>query len=173
MNNFFYFILYSFIGWMIESTYVSIQNKKWINSGFLYGPICPIYGLGAMIVLSIPQSFSILHVFLFSILFTSILEYLTSLMMEKLFHRLWWNYSHYKYHLHGRICLINSFLFGCMSIFTFYVFHPIFQLWIQHFSKTTFMSFTSIVLSLFFIDSMLSIKKALTQMKRDWFQSLL
>lgn len=131
MNNqfatlFLYLMIYSFLGWACESAYISIGRKKLINSGFLHGPFCPIYGFGAVFVilfLSPLSSYPIL-VFIMGVLITSLLEYFTSWLLEVLFHIMWWDYSRYKYNINGRVCLLNSFLFGCMSIFVIYVLHP-------------------------------------------------
>ncbi len=139
--NFIYFIMYSIIGWICEVIFCSIPEKKFINRGFLNGPLCPIYGFGALIVIFFltPYKESIFLVFILGIIFTSILEYLTSYAMEKLFHSKWWDYSNNKFNINGRVCLLNSVLFGIMSVFVMFVLHvkvedfvtSISYLWIQ------------------------------------------
>lgn len=123
---FFYLMVYSFIGWCCESTFVSIGQKKWVNSGFLNGPFVPIYGFGAVLGLFFltPLIQYPLLVFILGILITSTLEYFTSWLMEVTLHVRWWDYSHYKYHINGRVCLLNSFLFGIMSLVLLYGVHP-------------------------------------------------
>lgn len=119
-------MIYSALGWACESIYVSIGQRKLINSGFLHGPFCPIYGFGAVFVILLltPMANHPFLVFLLGIIITSVIEYFTSWLLEMLFHVMWWDYSHYKYNINGRVCLLNSFLFGCMSIFVIYFLHP-------------------------------------------------
>lgn len=104
---FLYFIIYSFIGWLIEVVCKSIEYKRFVNRGFLIVPICPIYGYGVLfIILLIGKDTSdILGVFLKSVLICSVLEYFTSYFMEKLFKVRWWDYSKRKFNINGRICL--------------------------------------------------------------------
>lgn len=139
--NFLYFILYSVIGWMCEVVFCSIPERRFVNRGFLNGPLCPIYGFGALIVIFSLNPFkeNIFLVFIFGLLLTSILEYLTSYVMEKLFHSKWWDYSNNRFNIHGRVCLLNSILFGIMSVFVIFVLHTKIQelvagisyLWVQ------------------------------------------
>ena len=103
----FWLILYSFMGWIWESCYVSIKEKKLVNRGFVTGPVCTIYGVGAMSVYLVlrPLQDHGLWLFLGGIVLATILEYVTSWVMEKLFHTSWWDYSERPFNLHGRICL--------------------------------------------------------------------
>lgn len=90
------------------------------------GPYCPIYGCGALAVLHIldPFGYSIPLMFGMGIVVTSALEYVTSWGMEVLFHTKWWDYSSYPFNIHGRVCLKNSLLFGCMVLVVYYLIHP-------------------------------------------------
>ena len=128
-NGILYFITYSFIGWCCESLYCSIGTRKWINRGFLNGPFCPVYGFGAIIILLalqyIPNHFLI--VFLAGMVLTSILEYITGWGMEKIFHTRWWDYSGRRFNIHGRVCLLNSTLFGLLCVFLHFYIHPAVQ----------------------------------------------
>lgn len=126
MNLLLYFFTYSFLGWVAECIYCGIPAKKFINRGFLAGPYCPIYGCGAMVVIHLlePWSNRWLMIFLAGVVLTSTLEYITSYLMEKLFHTKWWDYSRHPFNIHGRICLKNSMLFGVMVLVVFYVVHP-------------------------------------------------
>ncbi|MPM34018.1 hypothetical protein SDC9_80599 [bioreactor metagenome] len=121
-----YFFLYSFAGWVCECIYCGLPAKKFINRGFLAGPICPIYGSGAVLVIWLltPVSQNVLLLFLLGALLTSLVEYVTSWGMEKLFHMTWWDYSTYPYNLNGRVCLKNSTLFGLMSVLLLKFVHP-------------------------------------------------
>lgn len=102
------------------------RTKKFVNRGFLYGPYCPIYGFGALIVLYplLALGNHPILVFLGGMILTSALEYFTSWLMETLFHEKWWDYSHYKYNLNGRICLLNSTLFGLMALVVVFIIQP-------------------------------------------------
>ena len=100
---FLYFVFYSIIGYVCEVFYVYLGDKKWVNRGFLHGPYIPIYGNGAMIV-----SLALMHVkkdsfiiFLVGLVLCSLLEYITSYVMEKIFHNRWWDYSERKYNLNA------------------------------------------------------------------------
>ena len=121
-----YFIIYSFLGWCCETVYCSILQKKFVNRGFLYGPLCPIYGCGALLVLYLLRDVraSILPLFLSGMVVTTILEYLTSILLEKLFHMKWWDYSAMPFNINGRVCLLNSCEFGALSVFVVMVLHP-------------------------------------------------
>ena len=133
---FIYFFLYAIIGWMCEVVYCSIPEKKFINRGFLNGPYCPIYGVGALIIITflMPYVSDPILVFFIGIILTSALEYITSWGMEKLFHAKWWDYSDHKFNINGRVCLLNSFLFGLLCVVLMYVVHPIVRDLVNSFS---------------------------------------
>lgn len=121
------FILYSFIGWCGETVYCSIGQRKLCEKrGFLNGFLCPIYGHGALLVLCALRGGCANPVltFLFGLLLTSAVEYVTSCVMERLFHMRWWDYSHYRFQLNGRVCLLNSTLFGLSCVFLCHYAHP-------------------------------------------------
>lgn len=121
-----YFFIYSFFGWVCECIYCGVPAKKFINRGFLAGPYCPIYGCGALTVIYTLTPYTQNPVILFGmgVVFTSALEYITSYVMEKLFHTKWWDYSKHPFNIHGRICLKNSILFGLMVLVVCYGIHP-------------------------------------------------
>nr|WP_122011883.1 putative ABC transporter permease [Maliibacterium massiliense] len=123
---FLYFLAYSVLGWVCESVYCSIPAKKCINRGFLAGPLCPIYGFGAVAVaLTLaPFAGNVALVFCLGLLLTSALEYVTSWLMEKAFHMKWWDYSARFCNIRGRVCLKNSVMFGVMSVLVVQVLHP-------------------------------------------------
>ena len=113
--TFFLLMVYSFIGWCGEMLYCSAcQRRLCEKRGFLNGPLCPIYGHGALIVLFCLDGgcHSPILTFLLGGILTTMLEYLTSYTMEKLFHMRWWDYSQFKLQINGRVCLLNSTLFG-------------------------------------------------------------
>ncbi len=121
-----YFFLYSFLGWSMEVICKLLEQKHFVNRGFLIGPICPIYGYGVLsIILLIDRNTTdFLAVFLKSILVCSILEYFTSYLMEKLFQARWWDYSRRKYNINGRICLETMVPFGLLGCFVIFWLHP-------------------------------------------------
>ncbi len=155
---FLYLMIYSCLGWACESIYVSVGRKKLINSGFLHGPFCPIYGFGAIFVIYLlePFAYSPILVFLLGVLITSTLEYFTSWLMEMLFHVMWWDYSHYKYNINGRVCLLNSFLFGVMSLIVIYLIHPTIASFIEALPETLIHLTASILLIYLITDTILS-----------------
>ena len=105
-----YFITYSFLGWVMESIFRSISERKIINTGFLKGPFCPIYGVGAIIMLLFLKRFAdnLAVLFTISVVVLTIWEYLVGVLLEKLFHTKYWDYSKNKFNFQGRICLTNS-----------------------------------------------------------------
>lgn len=121
------FLIYSCGGWLCECIYCSVPAGHFINRGFLHGPYCPIYGCGALLItwLLAPISDNQIAVFLIGMIVTSILEYVTSWIMEILFHTKWWDYSKRRFNLNGRVCLRNSVLFGLMSLFVIDILQPI------------------------------------------------
>ncbi|MFA9463717.1 MAG: putative ABC transporter permease [Velocimicrobium sp.] len=124
---FYNFFLYCFFGWIYESCLVSFRKKTLVNRGFLNGPILPIYGAGATIVyiLIYPIQQNAFLVFICGAVLATILEYVTSYLMEKVFHAKWWDYTHYKYNIKGRICLLASLVWGILSIFMTEVLQPV------------------------------------------------
>lgn len=155
---FLYFIIYSFAGWLMEVICKLIEKKKFINRGFLIGPICPIYGYGVLgIVLLIGKNTKdILSVFLKSILICSILEYFTSYIMEKLFKARWWDYSKKKYNINGRICLETMLPFGILGTTIVYLVHPTVIKLIDALPYTLMMVLSVIFFILYIVDNILS-----------------
>lgn len=121
-----YFIIYSFLGWVLESIFRSFCEKKIINTGFLRGPICPIYGCGAIIMILFLKNFSNSKILLFtmSIIFLSLWEYIVGVILEKLFKTKYWDYSDHKFNYKGRICLTNSIAWGFLGVLFINFIHP-------------------------------------------------
>ena len=136
-----YFIIYSFLGWLMEVICKSIESKRYINRGFLIGPICPIYGYGVLLIILLigKNTEDILSVFLKAIFICSTLEYLTSYLMEKLFKARWWDYSRYKFNINGRICLETMIPFGILGCSVIYLLHPVIVNFVGLFSSKTIM----------------------------------
>lgn len=111
------FAVFSFIGWAYESIYYSIQQKKLINSGFLSTCFCPIYGIGALLVWGVLGRIENIFALFFAGMFlTGALEYTVSVMLEKLFHKRWWDYTNWPANINGRVCLFGGMAFGILSV---------------------------------------------------------
>lgn len=122
------FMIYSFLGYIIEVIEVSkIHKKLTLNRGFLIGPYLPIFGFGSLIMIYALNAYEddILVLFVMSAVSCSILEYLTSLVLEKIFKLRWWNYSNKSFNLNGRICLQNSILFGIGGVLIVKIINPV------------------------------------------------
>lgn len=160
--TFLVFIIFSFVGWVSEVLYVGIFfEHKFVNRGFLHGPICPIYGLGGLSILLLPQQLYSTWVPLFfaSMIFGSVVEYISSWILEKLFHTRWWDYSHYKFNLKGRICLLNSLLFGAMGLLIIHFVQPYVMKFLSLFSDFT-LSLTADILAIALtIDLLITIRR--------------
>lgn len=114
-NLFLLFFIYSFLGYIVESISVSLMEKKVVwNRGFLVGPYIPIFGIGAMTMILTLQKYKddIVALFIMSMVVCLTIEYLCSLVAEKIFKLRWWNYSDKLFNINGRICLQNGILFG-------------------------------------------------------------
>ncbi len=123
---FYYFLLYSFIGWCWEVFYVYLRTGKVVNRGFLSGPFCPIYGFGASAVYIVldPVANNNFAIFFGGMILATVLEYFTGTIMENLFHAKWWDYSDIKFNLKGRICLPVSIGWGFFSVIMMRIMHP-------------------------------------------------
>lgn len=146
------FLIYSFLGWIIETTWTLIVEKKFVNRGFLIGPVVPIYGTGGMLIYLLAGLFMKKPIILFimSMLVCSLLEYFTSYVMEKVFKTRWWDYSKRKFNINGRICLFNILCFGVMSMIIVYVANPFF-LNIIHKIDPMVLKVVVVILSMLFI----------------------
>ena len=156
---------YSIIGWCGEMVYCSIcQRKLCEKRGFLNGPVCPIYGHGALVVLLCLHGGckNPLLTFLLGAVLTSLVEYITSFAMEKLFHMRWWDYSQYKFHLNGRVCLLNSTLFGLASVFLCHFANPPISAWLAGLlASGAAVPLSLILLAIYLTDIVLSVRGAI------------
>ena len=120
-------IIYSFFGWVWETCYVSVKSGKFVNRGFINGPLCTIYGFGAVSVYVILKPFSdnLLYLYLGGVVVATALEYVTAVLMESIFHTSWWDYSDNKFNFQGRICLGASLGWGAFTVILFKVLHPL------------------------------------------------
>lgn len=125
-----YFMLYSFIGWLLEVAYAFYKKRRFVNRGFLAGPLCPIYGFGTLLILNISSVLKFLPSGLltnavFTVLLTSALEYLTGYVLETFLHMKAWDYSNEFCNLKGRVCLKFSLFWGLLGCFVIYGLHSI------------------------------------------------
>ena len=129
------YFAFSVLGWIWESIYCTIDQRKWQNRGFLYGPLCPIYGFGSILGLIFYDLISmgkISHlswwqIFIMGFVASMVLEYPTSYVLEKLFHARWWDYSDMPLNINGRTCAITSVGFGIGAIIIMEFFIPLFE----------------------------------------------
>ncbi len=162
MNEFFKlflsFYIYSFIGWVIETIYVSLKQNKIANRGFLIGPYCPIYGVSAILMVSFLGKYKhdVLTLFIWGALIASILEYFTSLILEKLFKIRWWDYSNYRFNIDGRVCLNNSVIFGLLCVILVNYMNPVIETFINKIPTTLFDIASPIIMITFTVDCILS-----------------
>lgn len=122
----FYFLIYAFIGWLWETVYCSIKERKFVYRGFLFGPYCPIYGFGVLLLLVVlsPLKENVVALFVAAIVVMSLLEYVVSYVLEKVFHQRWWDYAGRWGNINGRIAVIPSLFWGVMSVVVIYYLHP-------------------------------------------------
>lgn len=147
------FLLYSILGYIAEIISCSLKSKKVVfNRGFLIGPYLPIYGFGCLIMVLFLSRYQddLVALFIMSAFYCSLLEYLTSLLMEKIFKLRWWDYSKEKFNLNGRICLFNSILFGLGGIVVVKVVHP-FLSWIVYLPSSTITICIAVILFIIFM----------------------
>lgn len=121
-----YIVIYSFFGWILESVLKTIYQKKFVNSGFLNGPICPIYGFGAIIMELCLSSLRDKPIILFITAFflLSLWEYIVGYLIEKIFKTKYWDYSNLKFNIQGRVCLKNSIYWGLLGLIFVKWVHP-------------------------------------------------
>ncbi len=124
-----YFFIYAFLGWCTEVSFFAVKKGKFVNRGFLNGPVCPVYGFGLVAVIAAltPLKDNLLLLFLGSVLITSALEFLTGWALEKIFHTRWWDYTENKFNLCGYICLEFSLIWGLAATAVMKIIQPLIQ----------------------------------------------
>ena len=168
LNLFLIFFIYSTLGWILESLYVSIRYKKVANRGFLIGPYCPIYGCGSILIILYLNQYknNAITIFLLGLLLCSILEYITSYLMEKIFKARWWDYSDKLFNLNGRVCGENALLFGLGSVFIIYILNPIINKFLSLFPPIS-LHILSIIFLIIFITDTISSFEIIKKLKRN------
>ncbi len=152
------FALISFGGWVYETIYCSVVEGEFTKRGFLFGPTCPIYGIGALAEwLVLGQISNPIIVFIIGAVLATVIEYSTGLFLERRFKKKWWDYSMFKFNLHGRICPQASAVFGAFSVTSVFVLVPTMLDVLMIFSKHTVSVVAFIVVTLYFLDTVASL----------------
>lgn len=154
-----FFSIYSLIGWIWETIYLSIKYKKFIDTGFLKGPFCPIYGTCSVITIIFlsPFTSNLILFYLFAVILATILEYLTSIFIETIFKIKFWDYSDdFKLNFQGRVALIASLFWGSLLVVLIKFIHPQISLLINKIISP-YLEIGAIILIFYFIlDTVLS-----------------
>ncbi len=158
------FFFYSAAGWCLESLYCSIGEKRFVNRGFLTGPMCPIYGTAALVLTILiynPFRNNPLAVFVLGIILCDIVEYVTSYIMEKLFSARWWDYTYEFLNIGGRICLKHTLYWGVISIIFVKTIHPAVENLYSKIDGPYLKVILFVVLAVFILDLINAVRKAL------------
>lgn len=182
MNLFFYwfliFFIYATLGWMIEMISTFLYTRHVTNRGFLIGPYCPVYGTAAILIIVFLGKYEndLFVLFCLAFLLSSILEYVTSYIMEKIFRARWWDYSGRTFNVNGRICLLNCFYFGILGILLIAYVHPFIRasiLYLEEIGSPFFYILGTFCLTVFIIDFVttfkitIGLKKNLQSLRKD------
>ncbi len=153
------FIIYSILGFLVEVLDTLYTEKKLVNRGFLIGPYCPIYGIGALLVSFLLKNYTNnpLVLLILSIFICAIVEYFVSYLLEKVFNTRWWDYSHKKYNINGRICIENLIPFGIGCLLVIYLLNPFFTKLIDKIPNYILIIISSILFIIFIIDIIVSL----------------
>lgn len=161
LNIALYFSIYSFLGWICEVFYCSVPVKKFINRGFLKGPVCPVYGFGALFVLYIMNWTNVnsaILIFILGGVIASIIEFIADILLEYVFHTRLWNYSNRKFNIKGRVCLFNSTLFATLSVMLIKLIHPIVKNIINRLNMITIVIIAILCIVILLMDIIISVE---------------
>lgn len=155
------FLIYSFIGWIIEVIFHFIKKKRFVNRGFLKGPACPIYGTGAMLVILTvePLRDNLLLFSLGAFLVPTLLELIVGIALHTIFKARWWNYSNRKYQYKGYVSLLFSSLWGAFVFVFIWFFHPGIRSVLMAYPEGEVRIATVMAISLFAIDVVFTVYK--------------
>lgn len=165
-NYIWYFFIYSFLGWCLEVIYASLEREDFVNRGFLNGSYCPIYGFGAVCEIFLLTKFVNYPICLYiiSVVITTVLEFITGYVLEKIFNLQWWDYTNEKFNIKGYICLKFSLLWGVASLVLMYILQPKVNIVVSLLRHIDFVVYLLILLMLY--DFLISILKVLA-LKKD------
>lgn len=164
---FFYF--YSSLGWSVEVVYEAVKTGRFVNRGFFHGPLCPIYGIAVLFTLIVLTPFKDNLVLLFaaSTIFTSTVEFFTGLILEKVFHNKWWDYSSEPFNIKGYICLKISVIWGLSCSAAFFVLQPGLE-YMVHFASRKAGIIAQIILTAVFLVDMTATIIEIENIKRKF-----
>jgi uncharacterized membrane protein len=157
-----FFYIYCVFGWIFESTYVSLKSKRFVNRGFLKGPLIPIYGEGAimMVIATTPVRGNILLEFIMGMVGATLLEYVVGSLMESVFKVKYWDYSNQPFNIKGYICLSSTVCWGFLSVLLAEVIHVPIERTVLSFSQTVLISIVVVITIVFIFDATTSAKEA-------------
>ncbi|MDL2325293.1 hypothetical protein LJC61_09165 [Ruminococcaceae bacterium OttesenSCG-928-A16] len=163
-----FFLLYSFIGWCSEVIFKSVSTGKFVNRGFLNGPVCPIYGFGAVAVVLLlhPVQQNLFFLFVGSVLVTSVLELITGYVLNVLFHTKWWDYSEKPLNIGGYICLQFSLVWGLACVLLIRVIHPLIDGFVQIIPRTIGQVLLLVAMAILLADVIVTVA-AITKLNRS------
>lgn len=172
-NYFLYFIIYSMLGWVVEVLFHLYTEKKLVNRGFLNGPWCPIYGTCAIIMITLLSRLphNPILIFLAGSILASLIEFITGLILEKVFGNKWWDYSDDKFNIKGYISLKFSILWGIATIILIDFIQPTIEMFLSNISLPTLVIIHNITLIVFVVDvtltisSLIELKNILAELK--------
>lgn len=159
-----YFFIYAFIGWILEVSFKAMRRGVFVNSGFLNGPYCPVYGFGAVVVLyflSLVDSSNKLVLLIASMFIASLIELITGFVLEKLFHMKWWDYSDKVLNIGGYICLEFSLIWAALCFILYEAIHPLVAQLVSHFSTRFLLGFDLIFALVLFVDLLATVNMIL------------
>lgn len=173
MNMCYYFLcfaFYSFVGWAYESAFYTIQQRRPVNSGFLNGCWCPIYGVGAFLDLIILGNIvNPVKLFFAGMLLTCTLEYIVSWILEVMFGKRWWDYTGWPLNIGGRICIIGGMAFGMLSVLLVKYIAPFTMELVYSLSQRTVLGLTVLIAAAIFFDLILTIKNMDKSDEKLWY----
>ncbi len=152
------YLMYAFLGWIMEVINAYVKHKRFINRGFMIGPYCPIYGTGVLLIIFLLKNYTenFLVLFILAMVICMAVEYLTSLLMEELFNARWWDYSNQKFNINGRICLETAAPFGLGGLLIMYVINPFFTSILNKGSEKLIIILGIVLMIIFFTDLIIS-----------------
>ena len=155
------FFIFGFAGWCMEVILKYIQYHRFINRGFLTGPICPIYGCGVALITAVVGNLAsvesgVVMTFAMSFVICGAVEYLTSLILEKIFHARWWDYSQKPMNLHGRVWIGNLILFGLAGVAIIHIVNPVVDVFFERVPLRNREAAAAALLSVLAADSVIS-----------------
>lgn len=162
------FFIYAFFGWCMEVGYAAVDRGIFVNRGFLNGPYCPIYGCGIVIVVAVltPLKDNLAILFIGSFLLTTLLEFITGFLLEKVFHNKWWDYSDKPFNIKGYVCLKFSIYWGLACTFVMDVVHPVIYKFITIIPRILGIVLISVFMAVFVADLVITVLTILKFNKR-------